>query len=153
MRRLGPARVLHQPSERGENAHSACKGRREEKQLCSIHSTTKCWVGPTAPPNQPRCHSRRWSILYRLVSATATSAAGAHTVEMERPPSEATYRLYLSSLASAARNSSSARLPAYSAAAWDRNPLRPTIVPIGLLWRLSSQRHEWGRSPVSKVAM
>jgi hypothetical protein len=32
---------LHQPNERGENAHSSCKGCREEKQLCSIHSITQ----------------------------------------------------------------------------------------------------------------
>lgn len=32
--------MSHQPSERSETADSACKGRREEKQLCSIHSTT-----------------------------------------------------------------------------------------------------------------
>src|ERR1700756_1551490 len=45
----------------------------------------------------------------------------------------AAYRLCRSSLVNADRNSSSARLPAYSAAAWDWNPLRPTITPIGLL--------------------
>jgi hypothetical protein len=34
----------HQPSEREKSAHRR-EGRREEKHLCSIHSTTKCWVG------------------------------------------------------------------------------------------------------------
>ena len=61
--------------------------------------------------------------------------------------------LYLSSFARAFRKLSSSRFPAYSAAAWDWYPLRPTITPIGVLYRLNSQRHGWGRWPVSIVAM